>query len=73
MHKHILVPVDGSEHAMRAADIASDLAKHNGAKLTLIHVLTQSGGYQVPKELKAFTELEHIRVTERDVIESVGR
>jgi nucleotide-binding universal stress UspA family protein len=73
MFKHILVPVDGSEHAVRAVDIASDLAKYSGAKLTLIHVLTHSGGYQVPKELKAFSELEHIRVTEHDVIESVGR
>jgi len=73
MFKHVLVPVDGSEHAARAIDIASDLAKHYGAKLTLIHVLTRAGGYRVPAELESYAELEHIRITEHDVIETVGR
>ena len=73
MFKHILVPVDGSEHAARAVDIACDLATHYGAKLTLLHVLTQVGGYYVPRELKAFAEIEHQKLTEQDVVESVGR
>jgi len=73
MFKHILVPVDGSEHAERAIDIAGDLAQRYGAKVTLLHALTHVGGYQVPKELKAFERIEHMRVTEHDLIESIGQ
>jgi nucleotide-binding universal stress UspA family protein len=73
MFKHLLVPVDGSEHAGRAIDIAADLAQRYGAKLTLIHVLTRVGDYRVPEELKAFEQVEHMRVTTHDLIESVGR
>jgi len=73
MFKHILVPVDGSEHAARAIDIACDLAKHYGARLTLLHVLTHPGGYYVPPELKSFADIEHMKLTEHDVVESVGR
>lgn len=35
---HLLVPVDGSENACRAAAFAASLAQKLGAKLTLIHV-----------------------------------
>lgn len=73
MFKHLLVPVDGSDHANRAIDIAADLAKHYGAKLTLIHVLTRVGDYRVPEELKAFERIEHMRVTTHDLIEAGGR
>lgn len=73
MFKKLLVAVDGSEHARRAVAEAGAFAKLAGAKVTLLHVVTRPGGYQVPRELKAFNALEHIRVTEHDVIESVGR
>jgi len=73
MFRNLLVAVDGSEHARRAVAAASEIVKHTGAKVTLTHVVTRQGGYQVPQELKAFNELEHIRVTEHDVIEAVGR
>ncbi|WP_193367629.1 universal stress protein [Pelagibius marinus] len=73
MFKHILVPVDGSEHAGRAVDIAGDLAQRYGAKVTLLHVLTQAGGYQVPSELLAFEKIEHLRITEHDLIEGAGQ
>lgn len=73
MFKHILVPVDGSAHAQRAVGIAADLAQRYGADLTLIHVLTRVGDYSVPQELKAFEQIEHMRVTTHDLIESLGR
>jgi nucleotide-binding universal stress UspA family protein len=73
MFRNLPVAVDGSEHAGRAVAAAGDYARHAPAKLTLLHVLTRPGGYQVPEELKGFAELEHIRMTEHDAIESAGR
>ncbi len=73
MFKHILVAVDGSEHANRAVEVASGLAGQEGAKMTLLHVLTHAGGSQVPRELKSYEQIEHIRITESDLIQSVGQ
>jgi nucleotide-binding universal stress UspA family protein len=72
MFTHLLVPVDGSEHAKRAVLAAADLAQRYGATLTLMHVLTHSGSLAVPQEIKAYSELEHIRITEQDIIARAG-
>ena len=39
MFKHVLVPLDGSEYALRALASAEGLAKLSGARLTLFSVL----------------------------------
>ena len=39
MFKHVLVPLDGSEYALRALASAEGLAKLSGARLTLLSVL----------------------------------
>lgn len=36
--RHILVPVDGSDHARKALDVAATLAKANDGSLTILHV-----------------------------------
>jgi nucleotide-binding universal stress UspA family protein len=41
MINEILVPVDGSDHSMRAADFAGRLASRFGASVTLLHVFTR--------------------------------
>ncbi|NIA71445.1 universal stress protein [Pelagibius litoralis] len=71
--KHIMVPVDGSEHANRAVEIASDLAKKDNTQFMLLHVLTRTGSYDVPKELRSYAEIEHIRITEKDLVELAGK
>ncbi len=53
--KHMLVAVDGSENALRAVRIASEIAKNNDAQLTILHVATvpasvYSGDLPVPIE-----------------------
>ena len=72
MFTHLLVPVDGSEHANRAVLAAADLVRCYEAKLTLMHVLSTTGSLAVPEELEAYSKLEHIRITERDLIASAG-
>ena len=44
LFERILVPVDGSEHSLRALDIAVQIAKKFGSTLTLIHVYSITAG-----------------------------
>jgi nucleotide-binding universal stress UspA family protein len=39
MMKKILVPTDGSDHAIKAIDLAADLAEKYGAEIVVLHVL----------------------------------
>lgn len=41
MVERILVAIDGSGHAWRALDLASDLATKYGAKLDVLHVMSE--------------------------------
>ena len=39
MFQHVLLPTDLSEGAKPALQVARDLARQNGARLTLLHVV----------------------------------
>lgn len=72
MFKTIVVAVDGSKHAMKAAMAAIDLAKHHDSKL---HALTvrYSRPSAVDDELKRFMEIEHLTsVVPEDMIEDAS-
>src|SRR5215213_7578129 len=43
--ERILLPTDGSEDAVRAAEAASDLAKKSGAELHVVHVWHDVRGF----------------------------
>ncbi len=55
MIKTILVPVDGSEHSVKAVELASDLATKYGASITLLHVLLRG---HMPDGLKKALDVE---------------
>ncbi len=38
LYRKILVPIDGSENSYRALDLAIDLARHYGSKVTVLYV-----------------------------------
>jgi nucleotide-binding universal stress UspA family protein len=57
MIKTILAPTDGSDHARKAVDLASELAEKYGAKMVLLHVLPDG---QLPEELAHAAQIEHI-------------
>lgn len=58
MLKTVLVPYDGSEHAMRALDFASDLAAKYGARIVVFHAIHYPLG--LPEELHRFAVSEHL-------------
>ena len=70
---NILVAVDGSDHARKAVEFAADLAENYGAKVTLLHVMSSPGSNRVPEELEDFNKLEHIRITEHDILYSAAK
>lgn len=57
MFANILCAVDGSDHALKAAKAASELAAKLGAKLTF---LTVSKEIKMSDELKHYMEIEHL-------------
>src|SRR6266404_1765890 len=57
MFKRILVPIDGSTHAMKAAEMAIELARTFKADLTLLHVARK---FDLPDQLKDYIKAEHL-------------
>lgn len=72
MFKKILVGVDGSEHAKQAAAVAGELAKAFGAQLVIMHVMKRIGTDRIPEHLKELERIEHIEITEVDMLRSVA-
>ena len=72
MFKKIMVPVDGSDHAVRAVALASELALRYGAELIVLHVMKKTGSSLVSKELEIYARVEHITVSELDRLETVA-
>ena len=67
MSGHILVPVDGSEHAFRALQVACGLASAEGKQLRLLHVVPSR---EVPKALERFAEIEHVHESPEHLYEA---
>ena len=68
----ILAAVDGSEHALRAVDMASDLARRYDADLWVVNVHTHQGTGRVPPELEEYERLESLRLSELGLLESAA-
>jgi nucleotide-binding universal stress UspA family protein len=72
MIKSILVPVDGSAHANAAVDMAGELAAKVGAKVILLNVIARPGSSLMPEELRGYAQLEHVRITEHDLLQAAA-
>ena len=57
MVKKILVPTDGSEHARRAIDLASDIALQYDAMLYILHVISET---TIPDEVLDYIRVERV-------------
>ncbi len=68
MFSNILCAVDGSKHALKAAEAASELAAMLGAKLTL---LTVTKDLKVTEEIKRYMEIENLTGSPQYVLDSM--
>lgn len=57
MFTNILCAVDGSEHALKAARVAAELAAKFDSKLTLVTVAKR---LKITEEVKRYMEVEHL-------------
>jgi nucleotide-binding universal stress UspA family protein len=62
MAKKILVPVDGSKHALAALDVAADLAAQRGQKICLLHVVPSGG---LPAGMEQWETIENVHDSPR--------
>lgn len=69
MISNILVAIDGSKPSTQALEMAIEIAKRFDARLHLIHVVREM---QLPPELQHFAELESVRGTRQDVLNTIG-
>jgi len=68
--KRILVPTDGSGHARKAIELATDMALQYDATLYLLHVVSES---KIPKEVLDYIKVEKIdEVPERVYLQKIG-
>jgi nucleotide-binding universal stress UspA family protein len=71
--KLILHPTDGSVEAKKALDYAAQLAVSTGAKLLVLYVQTRHGRDSVPPSLEELERVEHIRLTESEVLHGAAQ
>lgn len=62
MAKRIIVPVDGSRHALRALDVAVDLAAQRGHRICLLHVVPSGG---IPQGMEQWAAIENVHDSPR--------
>lgn len=72
MIKRIVLAVDGSEHASKATALTAEIANKFGAAVTVVHAMPKAGSGRVPDELAQFVELEHVQVTEANIMRQIG-
>ena len=56
MFKHVLVPMDGSDHAEKALDVASDVAERYEARVSVVGALDATALTQVPSKAELEAE-----------------
>jgi nucleotide-binding universal stress UspA family protein len=71
--KTILVAVDGSDHSLRAVDMAADLAMHYQVRLAVLLVKQGIGTTQIPLDMVVYNQLEHLYETESGLLETASR
>lgn len=72
MLKNILVPVDGSDHSLKALELAGDLAEKYDSDLTVLHVRSKA----ISEDFRAYIEVEYTEKERQDmgaILEKTGK
>lgn len=69
--ERILLAVDGSEHSMSAATLAGEISFRFGIPVDVLNVVPE-GMPVVPGAVHEYAQLEHVHVTQRELLKSVG-
>lgn len=72
MFRHILVAVDGSKHAMRAAVAAIDLAQRYQSELEVITVVKKPSA-EISEQLRHYMAVESIPATLEEMVDRRSR
>jgi nucleotide-binding universal stress UspA family protein len=74
MYKNILVAVDGSEHALKAACAAGELARLSGGNLTVINAYEEVPSYLGEPNLQNTIQerIEKSRAVLADAVQEIG-
>ena len=72
MFRKVLIAIDGSGHSKRAVAYGAKIAAQDGAEVVLFHVMRHLGSDRVPPELEQLEHIEHVRLTEADMLRSVA-
>ncbi|MFY0610818.1 MAG: universal stress protein [Hyphomicrobiaceae bacterium] len=72
MFRKVLIAVDGSGHSKRAIAYGAQIAVQNEAEVVLFHVMRHLGSDRVPPDLEELGHIEHVRLTEADMLRSVA-
>ena len=67
----IVLAVDGSDHALRAAEMAGKLSERFDAVVDIVNVVPETR-MVVPGTIQDYSRLESIYITQRDLLQSAG-
>jgi len=70
--KMIVYATDGSENAVKALDLACDLATAKNAQLAVVHVQRRQGSATIPPEMMEYERLENMRATEGELMRTAA-
>jgi nucleotide-binding universal stress UspA family protein len=69
----ILVAVDGSDAAVRAVELAAELASKCGSALTVLHVQDAADAEALDQAMEGYSQHEHRAVSETELVGSIAR
>lgn len=73
LHRHLLVPVDGSRASRHVVHHAAGLARQLEARMTVVHVLEEIGVPLVQYGMEPYVELESVGVEVIEAHRDAGR
>ena len=69
--ERIVLAVDGSDHSMKAAELAGELSSRFNALVDVLNVVRDDAPI-VPGAVHEYAQLEKLTITQRDLMQSAG-